>query len=104
MSRKERDKGARWERQLANDLHATWNDARRGIGQARSGGDVPDVDGTPFWIEAKHRKRQPALAALQQATDATDGRPPVAIIKIDREQPFVAMWLSDWLEIVRNHE
>ena len=102
MSKSQRVKGAAWERAVANLFAAMWPNAARGIGQARSGSEVPDVQGTPFWVEAKHRKRQCALAALQQAERAR--RPgyvaALAVIKIDREKPYVAMWLDEFLDIL----
>src|SRR5690606_6910545 len=55
--RRSRTKGASFEREVARQLRALWPGARRGIGQARSGGETPDVIQTPFWIEAKHRKK-----------------------------------------------
>ena len=77
MGKRSRNKGAAYERELAN----RWRDsglypgAKRGIGQARSGGDVSDVEGTPWWVEAKCQARPNVYAALEQAEEASDGRP-----------------------------
>ncbi len=73
MGRMQRVKGQTYERWLANTIRATLGPAvarqvRRGIGQARSGGEVSDVAGLPgFWIEAKHHARVNERAALAQA-------------------------------------
>lgn len=76
-----RTKGARYERDLANRWKASglYPDARRGIGQARSSGEVADVEGTPWWVEAKCQARPNVFAAMEQAEAATDGRPPIVV-------------------------
>lgn len=103
MGARSRRKGATWERDLAARLQgvAGW-DTRRGIGQARSGGEVCDVEGTPWWIEAKVGKRPNLYAALAQADEATDGRAPVVIARINGfggqpTQDVVVMRLADWI-------
>lgn len=68
-----REKGCAYERVVADKLRRVYPEARRGIGQARQGEEVPDVEGTPFWVEAKNRKtlnvhRAFAQAALASAT------------------------------------
>lgn len=62
-----RQKGAAHEREVAEKLRAVYPDAKRGLGQARAGGEVPDVDGTPFWCELKHRKALNVHGAFRQA-------------------------------------
>lgn len=94
-----RDKGATFERGISKVLRILWPDARRGIGQARAGGEVPDIAGTPYWIEAKHRKRVSIRKAMAQAHVATDGRPVVAITRENGEPIFVTMGLTDWLDL-----
>src|SRR5690606_40442438 len=91
-------KGATFERWVANQLKQLWPEARRGVGQARAGSEVPDVSHTPFWIEAKHRKKCSIPAAYRQAVEATDGRPVLVITKEDRAEPLVTMTLADWLQ------
>ena len=98
--RRSRRKGAQYERDLANDLILIWPNAKRGIGQTRSGGEVPDVDGTPYWIEAKRCKRTNIHGAMKQASEATDGRPPLAITKRDREPALVTMEYATWFELM----
>lgn len=96
-----RRKGANFERELANMLSAVFPDAnvRRGI-QYRSGSEAADVEHPYFWVEAK-RGRQPRIrAALSQASEATDGRKPLVVIRDDRRSPFVVMWLDDLLPIL----
>lgn len=66
-----RKKGKAFELEVAHVFDKFYPNARRGIGQVRSASEVPDVDGTPFWIEAKHRANAPSIfAAYEQAADA----------------------------------
>ena len=81
LGKRSRTKGAAWERALANILKAIWPDAKRGIGQSRWGGEVPDVDGTVFWIEAKVGQQPNMRGAMRQAEEASDGRPCIAVVK-----------------------
>ena len=46
-----RRKGHDWERLVARECRLEWPEARRGM--QGDGARVPDVDGTPFWIECK---------------------------------------------------
>lgn len=105
-----RSKGHAWEREVAGVLRSVFKGAKRGLSQTRDGSDVPDVDGTPFWIECKVGRRTNPRAALQQAglaslefhESALDAplRPPVAVCKDDRAEPFVTMALADWMVLV----
>ena len=53
MSGYERRKGAVWEREGAQALRVLFPSARRGLSQVRSGREEPDIEGTPYWVEAK---------------------------------------------------
>lgn len=70
MGRMQRVKGSTFERKIANELRRWFPEAKRGIGQTRSGGDAPDVEGCPWWIECKHRKSVNVNAAYAQAMKA----------------------------------
>ena len=91
MAKSSRVKGACGEREAAAFVSQWWPDAKRGLGQARSGGDVPDVDGTPLWLEVKRRKRIAFVDWLRQAERATCGRPPVVLLREDGDTRWVAM-------------
>ncbi len=107
MGRMQRDKGARFERELVHRFAEVMPGCKvkRGL-QSREGADVPDVDAPPFWVEAKHRKQVSPGAALEQAqkdmekAGVAKGRIPVAVIKKQRKKPFVVMDLDDFLEVV----
>src|SRR5690606_15391046 len=98
VGRRSRNKGATFEREIAHALQTLWPGAKRGIGQARLGSEVADVEGTPFWAECKHRKRVSISAAYRQAVEATDGRPVLVVTREDRQPILVTMTLADWLQ------
>lgn len=102
-----RVKGAAFERQLAKYFtDKTILEAKRGIGQTRSGGaEVSDVDIEVIHVEAKRHKRCNIKAALKQAiSDANiNGKIPVAITKDDREDILCTMRLDDWIEFFNSY-
>lgn len=100
MGKRSREKGACFERAVAIVMRGLYPSARRGIGQARSGGEVPDVDGTPWWVEAKHRRRVSVMAAWRQATDARDERPALVVTREDRGPTLVTMAIEDFVRLV----
>lgn len=100
LGRRSKRKGKTWERELAAMLRPVFGErVARGF-QTRSGRDGCDVEGTPYWLEAKHGKLVNVRAALRQALEATDGRPAVVVAKDDRSVPLVVMRLADWLALV----
>lgn len=74
-------------------MRDVWPDAKRGLGQARSAGEVPDVDGTPLWVECKRYRvcsTRFLQKALKKAEEEAAGRRPVVVIyKEDRGPIFV---------------
>lgn len=105
-AKKSRRKGQTFERENATRLKPVWPTAKRGIGQARSAKEVADVEGTPYWFEAKHHKRTNIRAAYAQGAEATDGRPVVVVSRDTNKSPdLVTMSFDDWLamagELVR---
>ena len=103
MGKMQRNKGARWERDLAKLFAGAMPGAnvRRGLCQVRDSSEMADVENPVFWVEAKVGKKPNPRAALKQAVEAAPkGRVPVAVIKDDRQTPFVAMQLEDFLDFV----
>jgi len=73
---------------------------RRGL-QYRCGEEVADVDCPVFWVECKRGRKPNVRAALRQAqASAPKGRLPLAVIRDDRQEPFVALLLEDLLGMV----
>ena len=103
MGKLSRDKGKRWEREIAQLFREAMPGERIHRGwQARDGADAPDVVVPVFWIEAKVGKCPPVIRALEQATlAAPKGRVPIAVCKQDRCVPTVTMTLENFLEFVK---
>ncbi|MBN1632136.1 MAG: hypothetical protein JW990_20455 [Thermoleophilia bacterium] len=97
-----RRKGAQFERDMVHCFREAMPGAeiRRGL-QYRCGEEVADVDCPVFWPELKRGKKPNVRAALRQALAAAPkGRVPVAVIRDDRQEPFVALLLEDFLDFV----
>lgn len=102
--RRSKAKGKTGEREVVHFLRAVWPSAKRGLGQARSAGEVPDVDVPGWWVEVKRKHRTVPRSALAQAVAASggSGRIPVAICRDDGDKLgwTVTLRIRDWLETV----
>lgn len=99
IGRRSKRKGKTWERAVAQLLRPIFGEQCARGWQSRNGREDCDVKGSPYWIECKHGQKVNYRAALAQAIDDTDGRPPVVIAKDDNERPVVVMLLDDWLAL-----
>ena len=97
----QRTKGKVWEREVAKELRAIFGPGVKRGWQARAGNDACDVDGSPFWVEAKHHKIVNIPAAYRQAGSDTDGRPVLVVSKSNRSEPLATMRWADFLELLR---
>jgi hypothetical protein len=99
-----RTKGANFERAIANIFKGIFGEdnVKRGLGQSRSGSEVPDVDCPYFWIECKRGAKCDPKGALRQADAASkdDLRVPLAVTKEDFQDPMVTMYLDDFCELL----
>jgi len=104
MGKYSRDKGARFEREIANKLKPVFGPrTTRSSGQCFRGDTRADVDCPRVFVECKVGKRPNIKAALEQAEQAgknTD-KLPVAICKWDREEPIASMRLHDFINILK---
>lgn len=82
---------------FAKLLRPIWPEARRGQ-QTRNGSDAPDIEGTEYWVECKVGKAPNIRKAVEQAQEATDGRPVLVLTKKDYCDSLVTMVFGDWLE------
>ena len=89
--------GNRGEREVVHLLRAIFAAVRRGAAQSRKGSDAADVEGSPYWIEVKLGKAPGIHAAMKQAVESTDGRPPVVFTRRDGETWLVTMRAEDWV-------
>ena len=103
MGKMQRDKGARFEREVAREFNAVLKgcNAKRGLQTRGGAAECPDVTAGPFAIECKVGKKPPVRAALNTAVEhCPEGHYPMAIIKEDRRQPFAVLMLDDLLDIL----
>jgi hypothetical protein len=110
MGAKSRRKGAGYEWELAKRWRESglYPDAHRGGGsqaQRFRPKGVPDVDGTPYFVEAKRRtKHRSPPEYMAQAVEASDERVPIVVARWDRQpadEAIVMMRLADFEALVR---
>lgn len=100
-----REKGARYERELAAALREHGYDCRRGQQFCGANGDA-DVVGLPhIHIEAKHVERLNLYDAMAQSIrDARVGEKPTVFHRKNRQGTMVTMLMSDWLDLYKAWE
>jgi hypothetical protein len=103
-----REKGARFERQVASYLRGYgYNEARRTAQYCGNTGEAADVVGLPgIHIEAKHQEKMSLYDWIAQAKRdaAGSGKLPVVIHKKNNAAILVTMELDDWIELYREWE
>lgn len=95
-----RDKGARYERELAGIFREYGYQARRGQQYSGANGDA-DVVGLPgLHIEAKRRERMQLYDWMAQSVrDAPSGEIPVVMHRANHCDTLVSMRLQDFMTI-----
>ena len=104
MGKMSREKGARFERTLANILKERGYDAQRSAQHCGNTGDAPDVRGLPgLWLEAKAQERIQIRPWYEQAKRdaeaAKKGEIPVVIHKINRGEILATLSFEDFLTL-----
>ena len=102
-----KQKGARFERQLASKFRDYGYEARRTAQYCGNTGDASDVVGLPgIHIEAKHQERMQLYEWMQQAIrDSKEtGNIPVVFHKKNNADILVSMRLEDFMEIYKEWE
>lgn len=97
-----KDKGKRFERQLANILKARGYEARRTAQFCGNTGEAADVIGLPgIHIEAKHQETMRLYDWMHQAERdaAGGGNIPMVIHKKNNEETLATMRLDDFLDL-----
>lgn len=99
-----RQKGASFERQMANYFKERGYDTHRGI-QYRSGQEEADVVGLEgVHLELKRVENLNLQKAMEQSIrDCKDGEKPVVIHKKNRKPIMVTMLLDDWMEFYESY-
>lgn len=103
MGKMQRTKGATFERLIAGMFREIYPEARRGIGQARSASEVPDVDIPGWWPECKHGKAPSWRAAYAQASRASlkTNRTPLVITRDNGGPIMVHIDIITFLDVLR---
>lgn len=100
-----REKGKRYERELASMLRAAgYPDAHRTAQYQGNSGKAYDIEGVPgIAIEAKHREKMALYDWMEQAVRDSEGSGllPVVMHRKNNAETLVTMRLADWLEIFR---
>lgn len=100
-----KDKGKRFEREIANYLKERGYDARRSAQYCGNTGDAADVVGLPgFHIECKHQEKMHLYDWMEQAIrdSAKSEDTPIVIHKQNRKETLVTMRLDDFMNLI-NH-
>ena len=103
VSRRERDKGAGFEREIATLLSDHLGRCvRRNLAQSRGGKqEGGDLVAGNFSFECKRRASLAFYNWLEQATeDAGPDRVPVVIVRADRKQPVAILALADLMPLL----
>lgn len=102
MAVNSKQKGARFERKVAEILREHGYEARRGVQYNGANGD-PDVIGLPgFHLECKHVERLNIEEAMQQSrVDARSGEIPVVVHKRNGKRVLITMEFDDFLELLK---
>lgn len=97
-----KQKGARFERELASKFKEYGFDARRGQQYCGANGDA-DVIGLPgIHVEAKHVEKLNLYDAMAQASsDARENEIPVVFHKKNYCDILVTMRFDDWMEMYK---
>lgn len=108
MGKMSREKGKRFERQLAKIFRGYgYSDSRRTAQYCGNTGDASDVTGLPgIHVEAKHQEKMKLYDWMDQAKhDASGtGEMPVVFHKRNNHEILVSMQLDTFFELYREWE
>jgi Holliday junction resolvase len=100
MGKMSRDKGKRFEREIANKFKDWGYPARRSAQFCGNTGEAPDVMGVPgIHIEAKHQEHMRLYDWMDQAVRNSKGMNPVVIHKANAKPVLVTMRFDDWIAL-----
>lgn len=102
-----KQKGARYERELASMIRSSGYDARRTAQYCGNTGDASDVIGLPgIHIEAKHQEQIRIYDWMAQAIHDSNksGNKPVVFFRKNHCETLVCMRFDDWMDLYREWE
>lgn len=105
MGKMSREKGKRFEREVASRLRDEGYDCKRGQQYCGANGDA-DVVGLPgIHIECKHVEKMSLYDWMAQAiTDAKDWELPAVFHRKNNAELLVTMRFSDWIQLYRESD
>lgn len=109
MSKRERDKGARYERLIKNRLQEVFEDEHVVRGNQRFAAFQPDVVIPGYWVECTHSKSPRINAKIKQALRDLNKTPdpeqknkvPMIVSRQDREGDWVTVPLEHFLLLLK---
>lgn len=107
MAVNSKQKGARYERELAAYFHSHGYDTRRTAQYCGNSGEAADIVGIPFvHVEAKHQEVLRIADWMEQAVRDADKskRLPAVFHRKNNEKTLVTMRLDDWMELYKGYE
>lgn len=110
MGKMSRDKGARFERELAGKFREYgYTGSQRTAQHCGKNGGKPDVIGVPYiHIEAKHQEKMYLYDWMEQAkrdaTAAGEGNLPAVFHRKNHAEILVTMRFDDWIQLYREYE
>jgi Holliday junction resolvase len=102
-----KQKGARFERELAKYFRDNGYDTRRTAQYCGNTGEAADISGLPgIHVEAKHQETLRLKDWVEQAVhDSSEtGRLPAVFHRKNNEKVLVTMRLDDWMELYKAYE
>lgn len=101
-----KQKGARYERELAAYFRDCGYPTRRSAQYCGNTGDAADVVGLPFiHVEAKHQETLRLKDWIDQAVhDSSEGKLPAVFHRKNNEKTLVTMRLDDWIKLYKAYE
>lgn len=102
-----KQKGARYEREIASQLREYGYETRRTAQYCGNTGDASDVVGLPgIHIECKFSQRIQIYDWMAQAIHDSEksGNKPTVFFRKNNSETLVTMRLSDWIELYREWE
>lgn len=102
MGKRQRQRGAETEREVANFLSEQLGmEIKRKLGQARDSGE--DISVYPYRIEVKRRKKLAVTDFIEQCeTGVQPGEIPIVIMRVDGDtRPLVMLRLEHFIETMK---
>ena len=101
MGKMQRTKGHSYERECAKLLRGIFPDAKRHLEVQIQDCQGYDLDNTgKFRFQCKRMKKWASISKIKEVTDL-DGTIPALITKGDREKSVVALYLDDFIKILK---